>query len=84
MEESPYIDSEKMETIKDFLKVNGIDTYLLVGIDKKEQVVAIGQGHREDLTILLTVLMYKDEKLMAIFAKALQAARAEQTKHNFN
>ena len=69
MEESPYIDSEKLGAIKDFLKVKGIGTYLLVGIDKEEQVVAIGQGHREDLTLLLTVLMYKDEKVMAMFAE---------------
>ena len=77
MEESPYIESEKMEAIKDFLKVNGIDTYLLIGADKKEQVVAIGQGNREGLTLLLTVLMFKDETIMGIFSEALQTARAE-------
>ncbi|MFC1825649.1 hypothetical protein ACFL9T_23300 [Thermodesulfobacteriota bacterium] len=82
MGETLQAQGDTMKAIKDFLKVNGIHNFLLVGQDDMDQVIAIGQGHREILETLLMALMLKDDLMLEIFSEALRAARAEQAKDN--
>jgi hypothetical protein len=71
-----------MKEIKELLKANGVYNFLLVGQDDMDQVIAVGQGHREILETLLMALMLKDELMMEIFSEAFKAAKAEQAKEN--
>ena len=82
MEETPETQGETLKAIKDFLKAKGIYNFLLVGQDNMDQVIAIGQGHREILETLLMALMLKDDLMMEIFSEAFRAAKAEQAKDN--